>query len=422
MKEKKKRVTSVGSFFKRYYKYIFLALGIAGIVLLVIANDPANIDWHLFTEARFFVILAECFGVWLLIYALHTLTYYIILKKDGRKIDIWHMFKITFTGFALNNVTPAGLVGGEPYRIMELKKYVSTEKAASATFSFTIVYAAGHLLLWDAGLITYLCFGMPGDTFIDILLLVTGGFNLIATFFLLFLRVNMVYPIMRFLTKLPGIGKKIAPMVEKKKEKYIEIDRRINVFRKNWFRFGIVLLIQFASRLLEALEYFLIIRFFLNGLTPLDGKPFNYFQGLMVMSTCSLIGNLLFLIPMQAGSREGGMQLVLAFLFDDVVKGKIATPTFLVYRFREFMCTLIGIIMVAGTRRNKRAIAEAEKSEAERALELEKAEQEAKANSEVTDEQKPAEENSVKEIKEENVEASKDENGVDNESNGENPQ
>ena len=169
---------------------------------------------------------------------------------------------------------------------------------------------------------------------------------------------------------------------------------------KNWFRFGIVLLIQFASRLLEALEYFLIIRFFLNGLTPLDGKPFNYFQGLMVMSTCSLIGNLLFLIPMQAGSREGGMQLVLAFLFDDVVKGKIATPTFLVYRFREFMCTLIGIIMVAGTRRNKRAIAEAEKSEAERALELEKAEQEAKTNSEVTDEQKPAEENSVKEMKE----------------------
>lgn len=417
MKEKKRKI-SVGSFFKRYYKYIFLLLGIAGIVVLVIANDPANIEWSLFTEGRFFVILAECFGVWLLIYFLHTLTYYIILKKDGKKIDPWHMFKITFTGFALNNVTPAGLVGGEPYRIMELKKYVSTEKAASATFSFTIVYAAGHLLLWDAGLITYLCFGMPGDTFIDILILVTGGFNLIATFFLLFLRVNMVYPIMRFLTKLPGIGKKIAPMVEKKKEKYIEIDRRINVFRKNWFRFGIVLLIQFASRLLEALEYFLIIRFFLNGFTPLDGKPFNYFQGLMVMSTCSLIGNLLFLIPMQAGSREGGMQLVLAFLFDEAVKKQIATPTFLVYRFREFICTLIGIIMVAGTRRNKRAIAEAEKREAELALEAEKAEQAAKENAEVVDEQKPVEVEKTKESSEENV----DENNVEEINNEETPQ
>ena len=69
------------------------------------------------------------------------------------------------------------------------------------------------------------------------------------------------------------------------------------------------------------------------------------------------------------------MQLVLAFLFDDVVKGKIATPTFLVYRFREFICTLIGIIMVAATRRNKRAIAEAEKHdhELQEAYELEHA-------------------------------------------------
>ena len=377
MKEKK-RAISIGSFFKRYYKYIFLLIGIAGIVLLVIANDPANIEWSLFVEGRFFIILAECFGVWLLIYFLHTLTYYIILKKDGKKIDPWHMFKITFTGFALNNVTPAGLVGGEPYRIMELKKYVSTEKAASATFSFTIMYAAGHLMLWDAGVITYICYGLPGSTPVDILILTTGAFNLIATFCLLFLRVNMVYPVMRFLTKLPLIGKKLAPMVEKKKDKYIEIDRRINIFRKDWFRFGIVLLIQFTSRLLEALEYFLIIRFFLNGFTPMDGKPFNYFQGLMVMSTCSLIGNLIFLIPMQAGTREGGMQIVLKFLFDDKVKGMVATPTFLVYRFREFICTLIGIIMVAATRRNKRAIAEAEKHEAEMALELEKAEQEAK--------------------------------------------
>ena len=68
---------------------------------------------------------------------------------------------------------------------------------------------------------------------------------------------------------------------------------------------------------------------------------------------------------MQAGTREGGMQLVLKFLFDEDTKALVASPTFLVYRFREFICTLIGIIMVAGTRRNKRAIAEAEKRDHE---------------------------------------------------------
>ena len=259
------------------------------------------------------------------------------------------------TGFALNNVTPAGLVGGEPYRIMELKKYVSTEKSASATFSFTILYAVGHLLLWDAGFITYLAYGLPGSAAIDVLLIVTGSFNILATFCLIFLRINMVYPVMKFLTKLPLIGKKIAPMVEKNKEKYIEIDKLINEFRRDWIRFLSVLLIQFITRLLEAFEYYIIILYFLNGVAD----HFNYFQGLMVMATSSLVGNLIFFIPMQTGSRESGMHIALNFLFEDSISNALFFPVGAVYRFREITCTLIGLIMVAATRRNKKAIAEA---------------------------------------------------------------
>ena len=393
MKEKKRRVFSKSGFFKRYYKYIFLLIGIAGIVTLILTNDPANVPWGRLFSPDVLILLAECFGVWVIIYLLHTLTYKIILKEDAKKVDLWHMFKITFTGFALNNVTPAGLVGGEPYRIMELKKFVSTEKSASATFSFTILYAIGHLLLWDAGVIVYIIYGLPGSTPIDILLLVTGGFNFIATFCLIFLRINLVYPVMRLLTKLPGIGKKLAPSVEKNKERYMEIDRLINVFRKDWFRFSMVLLIQFTTRLLEALEYFLIIRFFLVDAHFEGVDNFWYFDGLMVMATCSLIGNLIFFIPMQAGTREGGVQIALGFLFGDEIKSMLATPVFLVYRFREFVCTFIGIIMVAATRRNKRAIAEAEKREEEKALELEKAQAEQEADALI--EETPIEEDKI---------------------------
>lgn len=360
---KKGRKFSLGSFFKKYYKYIFLIIGIAGMVAIFLGSDPTNIQWESFASAEFGIMFAECIGVWFVIYVLHTLTYKIILKEESKKIDIPHLFKITMTGFALNNVTPAGLVGGEPYRIMELKKYCSTEKSASATFSFTILYAIGHLLLWDAGTIVYLCYGLPGSTFVDILLLVTGGFNLIATFCLIFLRINMVYPIMRFLTKLPIIGKWLKPMVERKKDTYIEIDNLMQEFRRDWFRFGIVLIIQFTTRLLEAFEYFLIIRFCLN-VSNLN-VDFTYFDGLMVMATCSLVGNLIFIIPMQAGSREGGLSIALNFLFDDAVVSELLVPVGLIYRFREFICTSIGIIMVAATRRNKKAIAEVEKREAE---------------------------------------------------------
>lgn len=370
--ENNKKKFSIGGFFKKYYKYIFLLIGLVGIAVMIISSNPQNIEWDSFLSTDFIILLAECFGVWLVIYVLHTLTYKLILKEESKKIDFPHLFKITMTGFALNNVTPAGLVGGEPYRIMELKKYCSTEKSASATFSFTILYAAGHLLLWDVGVITYICLGMPGGTAVDILLLVTGGFNLIATFCLVFLRVNMVYPVMRFLTKLPLIGKKIAPLVERKKDTFIEIDNLINEFHRDWLRFFAVLFIQLATRLLEAFEYFLIIKFFLNGIGAYPN--FNYFEGLMVMATCSLIGNLIFIIPMQAGAREGGMAIALHFLFDDGVVSSIAVPVGIVYRFRETVCTLIGIIMVAATRRNKKAIAEAEQKEKEMALLEEKEE------------------------------------------------
>lgn len=325
---------------------------------MIISSDPANINWSLFTQVEIIYLLLECFGVWFVIYCLHTLTYRLILKEEGKKIDLPHLFKICVTGFALNNVTPAGLVGGEPYRIMELKKYCSTEKSASSTFSFTILYALGHLLLWLIGVITYCCYGLPGSTFVDVLLLVSGGFCALAIFCILFLKYNLVYPFMRFLTKLPGIGKKIAPKVEAKKESYMEIDEHIRQFRSEGIRFYLVLFIQLCTRLLEAFEYYLIIRYFTNGL-----QNVIYPDGLLVMATCSLVGNLIFIIPMQAGTREGGMAIALHFLFTDAIVSQIAVPVGIVYRFREITCTFIGIIMVIATRRNKKAIAEVEAKE-----------------------------------------------------------
>lgn len=370
MKEKKK-VFRISNFFKKYYKFIFLLIGIVGIAAMIISNDPANTDWSLFVEKKFLLLLLECFGVWIVIYILHTLTYKIILKDEAKKIDFPHLMKITVTGFALNNVTPAGLVGGEPYRIMELKKFVSTEKSASATFSFTILYAVGHLLLWDAGFIAYLSYGLPGSTAIDILMIATGTFNIVATFCLIFLRINMVCPVMKFLTKLPIIGKKLVPMYENNKQKYIEIDNLINEFRKDWFRFVLVLLIQFGTRLLEAFEYYIIILYFLNG-----AKDFAYIEGLMVMASCSLIGNLIFFVPMQTGTRESGLQISLNFLFEDSIASALFFPVGAVYRFREITCTMIGLIMVAATRRNKKLIKEVEKSEQQIAASEEKVDSE----------------------------------------------
>jgi len=344
------------NFFKKYYKYLFLIIGIVGIAVMIIQSDPQNVEWDMFLSTDLLFLLLVCFATWIVIYIIHTLSYKIILGEESKKIDFAHMMKICVTGFALNNVTPAGLVGGEPYRIMELKKYCSTEKSASSTLTFTLFYTLGHLMLWVSGVVAYIIYGLPGSTIVDILLLASGIFCLAAVFCIIFVKTNVVYPVMRFLTKLPLIGKKLAPLVERKKDSYIEIDQNIMAFRKEGWRFYAVMFLQFASRLLEAFEYFVIIQYFAHEFLDI-----NYFDGLLVMSTCSLIGNLLFIIPMQVGTREGGMAIALDFLYPEYLS-QIAVPVGIVYRFREIVCTLIGIIMVAATRRNKRAIAEVEDS------------------------------------------------------------
>lgn len=64
-----------------------------------------------------------------MVYILHTLAYRAIMGWDMKSMPFWRLLKMTISGFSLNQVTPMGLVGGEPYRIMEMKPYIGLEKA-----------------------------------------------------------------------------------------------------------------------------------------------------------------------------------------------------------------------------------------------------------------------------------------------------
>ena len=68
--------------------------------------------------------------LWMFIYAINAGAWYAIICNglNGVKVPFLKVFKYTITGFALNSTTPVGLMGGEPYRIMELKPYVGIEK------------------------------------------------------------------------------------------------------------------------------------------------------------------------------------------------------------------------------------------------------------------------------------------------------
>lgn len=359
------------------WRLVFFALGIGGIVLLAWQNNWfRDTDWNMLFSPRILGLLAAIISVWIVIYFLHALSYKLILCEDSKNVKMHSMMRICAAGFALNNVTPAGLVGGEPYRIMALKRYVPVERAASSTLTFSIVYAVGHFLLWITGIIMfgiYHAFGHTAPVWVSILLGVSGGVLFLLTLgFFIFKKIGFAYPAMRLLAKIPLVKRKLAPYVEKHKDSYIEIDDNIRAFRNKTWRFIAVMLLQYTTRLLEALEYFLILYYFVPA-----GISVNYFDGLLIMSTASLMGNLLFIIPMQAGSRELGTQMALEFVLGSTAASAVFAPLGIVYRFREIIFIIVGIILVLlGRKYKKDAITEfvnrSLKDQIELAHELEK--------------------------------------------------
>ena len=329
---------------KLRYRILFFLIGLAGMGVMLWQSDIANTDWDNLLTPTTLLLFAGLLGLWLVIYIVHVACYYVILGKDGKKVPAFSMFKICFSGFALNSVTPAGLIGGEPYRIMALKKYCSTEKASSSTLTFSLFYIVGHVTIWFTGAVVYFALGLPGNTLIDILLIITA-FGTTGFLFAFFIskRRGLVRPFMSFLTKIPFLKKPMKKVYDKNIESYLEIDANIKAFRATRARFWTVFFLQYLSRVLECVEYFIIFLYL--------GQEINIFGGILILTMASLIGNIMFLIPMQAGSREGGMALALAFLG---ISSGYGVQGGLIFRARDFICIIIGISLIMFDRKNVR--------------------------------------------------------------------
>ena len=137
---------------------IFLIFGIVVLVIMVLnLNFAEALRGLQHTGYWFLAVIA----LWAVLYMMNTLSWWLILKhldKNDNDNDVtndatynfsfWWLYKITISGFALNYVTPGGLMGGEPYRIMELSPYIGTEKASSSVILFALTHIFSHLWFW----------------------------------------------------------------------------------------------------------------------------------------------------------------------------------------------------------------------------------------------------------------------------------
>ncbi|MEG2150016.1 MAG: lysylphosphatidylglycerol synthase transmembrane domain-containing protein [Bacteroidaceae bacterium] len=321
---------------KSKYRNLFILFGIVAIVIMLFTFDMEYDElWMNLKKAGawFPAVLI----LWIFIYLINALSWYIIIHDDeGVKVSFKRIYKLTISGFALNYATPVGLMGGEPYRIMELTPYVGASKATSSVILYVMMHIFSHFCFWLSAALLYLIF-FPINLAMGIILGIIGGFCLLAIyFFVQGYKKGMAVKALKLCGKLPFLKKWAQCFLAEKRETLERIDNQISQLHKQRKRtFYASLSLEFMARVVGCLEVY----FILNILTD----NVSFLSCFLIMAFSSLFANLFFFSPMQLGAREGGLALAVGGL---AIPGAFGVYTGLITRVRELIWIVIGVMLM----------------------------------------------------------------------------
>lgn len=361
------------------WQNVFLAVGAIVLIVMITQLDFAQV-WSGLRHAGywFFAVVA----LWAFLYLFNTAAWYIIIKNNtqasptqaspspskgggvelhdveedllnssnqtslplgglGRAsskvpFSFFWLYKITISGFALNYATPGGLMGGEPYRIMELAPKIGTERASSSVILHTMTHMFSHFWFWLLSILLYI-FTQPVNFFMGILLSAAGAFCLLGLwFFIVGYRKGLAFRAMNLLRHVPFVKRWARPFIENHREQLDTIDAQIAALHsQNPRTFVGAVSLELSCRILSALEIFFILLVIMPSA--------NYIQCILILAFTSLLANLLFFIPLQLGGREGGFLLSVDGLGMTASAGIFVA---LIVRLRELIWTGIGLLLI----------------------------------------------------------------------------
>ena len=327
---------------KNKYQNIFFIFGIVVLTIMVTQLDFAEV-WKGLRHAGywFFAVVA----LWAVLYLFNTAAWYIIIKsqeddmhpvKQSSPVSFWWLYKITISGFALNYATPGGLMGGEPYRIMELSPKIGTERASSSVILYVMTHIYSHLWFWLLATLLYII-TQPMTVFMGMVLGLVTLFCLAGIwFFLKGYKKGLALRLMNFLRHIPGAKKWARGFIEAHKEQLDNVDLQIAALHnQNPRTFLGAVILEIACRVVSALE----ILFILMVLMP----SVNFIQCVLILAFTSLFANMLFFMPLQLGGREGGFLMSVNGLGMTASAGIFVA---LIVRVRELIWTAIGLLLI----------------------------------------------------------------------------
>lgn len=318
---------------------VFLLIGIVAIVVMLCTFDVsyAEIYSNLKKAGWWFIAVLL---VWVPIYVINAASWYVIINNNnsGRRLPFWLVLKYTISGYALNYVTPVGLLGGEPYRIMELTQYYGAAKATSSVILYAMMHIFSHFIFWAFSIVLYLLVYFQSISVgMAVMLVVVAAFcSLGIYFFMKGYNNGLAMKTLRLFTHVPGVRKRARRFVEEKKETVERIDSQIaELHRQNKRTFYLSLFLEFLARVVGCLEIWFIFMILTDTV--------SFWDCILIQAFTSLFANLFFFMPMEMGTREGGFALAVGGL---AMSGAFGVLAGLLTRVRELVWVAIGIFLM----------------------------------------------------------------------------
>lgn len=339
------------------FKRLMFIIGLVSIVVMLFTFDVSWSQLHKILFESWWLPIAVLL-MWAPLYLMSAYAWLVILRGQGPcNVGLPTLYRWTITGFALNSLTPMGLLGSEPYKIVELKERVGTQRATSSVLLFTMMHIYSHFWFWLTALLLFMVLVAVGYVSLtiglDIILLLGAVFILGGIYiFRKGYRNGFLLKLLHGLGHLPGLRKWAKRMEAKYGESIATIDKQISALRgQNPRVFRKAFMLEYVERILQSFEvFFILLSLGISVGEGFGGLAMLFLLSFLILAFTSLFANLLGFIPMQLGSREGGYAMAAAWF--GLTSG-IGLTVSIVCRLREIIWDAFGLLIFSKSTQKK---------------------------------------------------------------------
>lgn len=325
---------------KPFIRNLFLVFGIVALAVMIYGFPDG---WATVQANRrgILVFLPAIIIVWALVFALNSWAFQLLVNASDhdKHLSFRHSFKLTVSANSFSATTPLGF-GGGPYRVMELAQYIGTPRSISSVALYSMMHILSFFMTWAIGFIVFVVFHYPlmSGFLWTLLFIYFTVFLGVIVFFNYSYKYGILCKLFQLFFFIPFLKGPCKRFYERNYEAFQMSDESIRLLYNHPRQLWGSLAIEIVSRVLISLEfYFILLAFGINGA--------NLADALIILCFSSLVGNVLYLTPLQIGACEGSVAVILPFLFPATTVG-IGIFVSIFTRIREIFWVLIGVVLL----------------------------------------------------------------------------